>query len=739
MIWNNPKSLSVVINTCNRANSLEKTILSIFQQSASNVELIVVNGPSTDHTNDVIEKYKTRIKIRTCNEFNLSISRNIGIAAATGDIVAFIDDDAFPEPGWAKNLLGAYDSEDIGGVGGFVFDHTGTDFQTKYIICDRFGSAWPKEDKDPSELYSYPNAFKYSAMIGTNCSFRRDILLEIGAFDEEYEYFLDETDVCVRVIDAGYKIKQIDNAYVHHKFLPSHMRNSTRATVHHFPILKNSLYFALKYVAPFYGVNSALIHADNVFNAHLKDAKWFVEHGQLPYEKLINLPKVYNDAKTRALSLYENKDFKYIGKNNIGFTEEPFKPLVVSDEITNQICIVLLCRNYDSSDSGIARFIKDQALALAACGHIVHVLTLAESNSTIDWEDGVWVHRIQAGYYSDVPNNLGFKVNESQWCYSRSMLDEVRKINLRHKVDIVEAPIWDNEAISFVCFKEFPILVNLQTSIGIALRTHPEWEAAEVMRNFVLPALEAEKYILKECDGIRAISNAIVKEIELVNMMTIDRDKVNVIPLFLRDRNNNNDERNSDNTIVFLGRLEPRKGIDLLLAAIPLVLSKFKDVNFKIIGDASINMPESDLTYQDKFSKEYPHLLSKVEFFGKISDEAIDLQFKNANIFVAPSRFESFGLIFVEAMMFSLPIVSIRSGGIPEVVTDKRSGILVNAESATEISNAICELLSNKDFAKELGANGRIDYETKFSQDSIVPKLVNYYEKHILNVQKIFQ
>jgi len=141
MSWIKPKTLSVVINTCNRADSLDKTIQSLFQQASANLEIIAVNGPSIDHTDKILQKYCETIKIRQCSEFNLSISRNIGIAASAGDVIAFIDDDAFPEPYWAQRLLNAYVDEDVGGAGGFVFDQTGVDYQTKYILCDRFGSA----------------------------------------------------------------------------------------------------------------------------------------------------------------------------------------------------------------------------------------------------------------------------------------------------------------------------------------------------------------------------------------------------------------------------------------------------------------------------------------------------------------------------------------------------------------------------------------------------------------------
>lgn len=728
--WAAPRTISVVINTCNRANSLRKTIEALLHEADERVEIIVVNGPSTDHTDEVISDFRDKIKALKCDAFNLSVSRNIGIAAASGEVIAFIDDDAFPEPYWIDRLLAAYDSEDVGAVGGHVFDHTGIDFQCTYIICDRFGSAWPKETNDPSNLYSFPRAFRFSALIGTNCSFRRDVLLRVGGFDEEYEYFLDETDVCVRVVDAGYRIIQRADAYVHHKFLPSHMRNATKATVHHYPILKNTLYFALKYASPYVGVEAALTHGENVYAAHLRDAKWFVEHGELPPAKLRDLPGVYARAQADALARYQQGTSKHLSKDTLATFSSDFLPVTPLLPVSDRLGIVLLCRQYDAVDSGIARFVRDQAEALSQLGHNVHVLTLTQGESTVDWEAGVWVHRLKAGWYTDQDESLPCRINESQWCYSRTMLDEVRRISRRHPIDIVEAPIWDNESIAFAHTSEFPLVVSLQTSMAIALESHPEWrENNELMRTYVLPSITTENYILERCDGVRGISSAIVEEIEQRNGIAIDRAKVHICPLGFKDRYKAafSAQRRTSSSVYFLGRLELRKGIDTLLEAIPRVLQVVPDAQFYIAGDNSIAMPGSSHTFQSHFEKEHPELLTSVHFLGRIDDKRADQLFAESSVFVAPSRFESFGIIYVEAMMFGTPIVATRVGGIPEVVGNGEAAVLIASEDSTELSDALVRLLTRCEEARKLGENGRRLYDLRYTPAAASDKLLRSY------------
>ncbi|MBP3515015.1 MAG: glycosyltransferase family 2 protein, partial [Alphaproteobacteria bacterium] len=100
--------VSVVINTYNRAEYLDRALQSLYYQEYPDFEVIVVNGPSTDNTEEIMQKYAQDIKIGHCSEANLAISRNIGIAMASGDYVAFMDDDAVPEPEWLNVLLSGF-------------------------------------------------------------------------------------------------------------------------------------------------------------------------------------------------------------------------------------------------------------------------------------------------------------------------------------------------------------------------------------------------------------------------------------------------------------------------------------------------------------------------------------------------------------------------------------------------------------------------------------------------------
>src|SRR5262249_32463186 len=156
----------------------------------------------------------------------------------------------------------------VGGVGGFVYNHLGTEFQYRFSSANRLGRQ--KIDwMGPVDQMSFPLTANFPHLQGTNSSYRRNALLSVGGFDEEYEYYLDETDLNLRLVDAGWLLRILEVADVHHKFLPSSIRSvawGNRVLRDWYPVVKNKLYFALQH---------AIGHFS--FNAIIDDTRRFID------------------------------------------------------------------------------------------------------------------------------------------------------------------------------------------------------------------------------------------------------------------------------------------------------------------------------------------------------------------------------------------------------------------------------------------------------------------------------
>jgi glycogen(starch) synthase len=725
------KSASIVINTLNRANFLPNTLKSLLQLDFDNFEVIVVNGPSTDGTAEILEQWKDKIKIGLCPEPNLSMSRNIGIAMACGDVVLFIDDDAIPESEWLDQIMDGFDSPEVAAAGGKVFDHTGYNYQYQYANADRLGHGkW--QLTEPSPQYCFPGAFEFPYLQGTNTAFRRSALLKIGGFDEEFAFYLDETEVCLRLIDRGYVIKQLSNAYVHHKYAPSYLRTKS-AAIYRYPVLKSKVYFSNRHAAQYCTQHEIDIDNLNFMQNHRNDVEHSIQAGRLAVENL----KKFEEHVCEALKAGKEAAFyppKLITEKLLQQHSCPFKQFDPRRKASPFFTIVFLCEDYPPNLlGGIARFTQDKATALAKLGHKVHVIARSHTHNTVDFEEGVWVHRIIAASHPIPIEHRNLNIPQSHWDQSKSFLDEIDRIAQHRRVDIVEGPVWNIVGIAPFLSKRYPVITSLMTTLRLSLPSRPDLtENAETMKCFVTPLVTMEKYLIAESQGILAISQGIVNEIEAAYEIKICRERLFVSHLGMPDwaitpNINPLEKKESSIHILFVGRLERRKGIDLLLEVIPEIAIRYPDVIFHIVGDDSIPT-ENNQTYRSEFEEKNINLLGKqVHFYGKIDEESLRNHYASCDIFVAPSRFESFGLIYVEAMMFGKPTVGCDVGGIPEVVEQEITGLLVPPDDVDSLRVALESLIKQPELRAQYGLAGRKRYEKLFSELKMADSSVNIF------------
>ncbi|KIN74368.1 Glycosyl transferase, family 2 [Sulfitobacter guttiformis KCTC 32187] len=211
-------------------------------------EVVVVacpEGVAVTETQDVLPQ----IKCIAFDEANISAARNLALIHAAGEIVAFIDDDAVPEPQWLRHLVAPALRSDVGAMGGFVRGRNGISFQYKARTLDHQGT--PQEvELDPLQAtVLVPPKGRAIKTEGTNMAFRRDALVGIGGFDPAFRFYLDETDVNMRMARAGYATALVPLAQVHHGFAESARRRDDRVPRDLFEIGASWAVFQRKHIA----------------------------------------------------------------------------------------------------------------------------------------------------------------------------------------------------------------------------------------------------------------------------------------------------------------------------------------------------------------------------------------------------------------------------------------------------------------------------------------------------------
>ncbi|MFT5369823.1 MAG: glycosyltransferase involved in cell wall biosynthesis [Candidatus Latescibacterota bacterium] len=171
---------------------------------------------------------------------------------------------------------------------------------------------------------------------------------------------------------------------------------------------------------------------------------------------------------------------------------------------------------------------------------------------------------------------------------------------------------------------------------------------------------------------------------------------------------------------ITVGRLVPVKGQADLIEAFPQVIKKHPDTHLLIVGEGELH---DALTQQTKTL----NLESKIHFLGWRSD--IPDLLGASDIFVLPSLNEGLGLVLLEAMAQRLPAIATDVGGVPEVVHDGKTGILVPAQSPTPLSEALNKLISDPAQRTQMGEAGYQRAMTHFSIHTTVEKTENIYRK----------
>jgi len=177
--------------------------------------------------------------------------------------------------------------------------------------------------------------------------------------------------------------------------------------------------------------------------------------------------------------------------------------------------------------------------------------------------------------------------------------------------------------------------------------------------------------------------------------------------------------------ILFVGRMEKRKGFRYLMRAFPYIVEAVPDARLIVAGAFEKEDKEPFVRYARM------HGLSSVKFVGRVTEEELPRYYKTCDVFCAPSTgFESFGIVLLEAMAAGKPIVASNIRGYRSVMEDGQEGLLVEPEDEHAIADAVIRLLRNPGLRQEIGQRGQRK-ALRYDWSLVARQVLDVYEELI--------
>lgn len=392
------------------------------------------------------------------------------------------------------------------------------------------------------------------------------------------------------------------------------------------------------------------------------------------------------------------------------------------------VCFV--CREYPPAPrtGGIGSATHDQAHALARLGHRVHVVAPAWAEPGTCADRGVVVHRVPVS--GRQPPVLGrvFGQTLDRLTWSRAAARAVRRLRAAEGLDVVEVPEFAAEGFAATRHLSLPVVVRLHTPLGLVRRLN-----GTPLDRDSRATIRLERIALGRAAAVSAPSRAIAaacaeagygRRAAGATVIPWGTDTTVFCPGPSRR------SRATAPVVLFVGRLEARKGVSLLLEAAVDVAARVPDVRLVFVGADTLSAP-GGRSWQDwlRSVASFAGLGAAVSFAGFVPREELPAWYRDAAVVVVPSPFEAFGLVYLEAMACGRPVVGSAAGAFPEIASDGREAVLVPPGDARAIAKAVIDLLEDLDRAEAIGSRARGRAVERFSVERIARATAGFYQR----------
>ena len=395
--------------------------------------------------------------------------------------------------------------------------------------------------------------------------------------------------------------------------------------------------------------------------------------------------------------------------------------------------IALVAYEYDgvASGGGIGTYVRHAAAMLHDSGHSVEVFTASADAEDADAQP--WpVNRVAAGR-GDFPQLI------------------VAAFARRHAADafdVVEGPEYGADAAGIAAaFREVALVVKLHApsftidasnAHNISTRTKARYAIGALRRGRWprLPwtyraAKDPERAHTLAADEVAANSVATAERVKAA--WGLHPARLSVVPLPFTPPQDllGVPARTDTRTILFLGRVEVRKGVLDLARAIPLVCAKMPDLKFRFVGRI-LNHPDDHRPLSDHICELAGNYADRVELVGGVAHDEVVRALSAADICVLPSDWEAAGFTCLEAMAAARGVIASSAGGMAEVIDPGVTGLLVPPRDPVRLADAILSLMRDPERRVGMGMAARQAANTMRQPDVIAPQQLASYSRAIM-------
>ena len=368
-------------------------------------------------------------------------------------------------------------------------------------------------------------------------------------------------------------------------------------------------------------------------------------------------------------------------------------------------------------------------MALARLGHTVHIVSLTGRGRRHfeGLEDKIVIHHLD---FTEEVFRGAWLVDRaiplSVWRYgqlvSRIMPDLIR----RHAIDIIEATDWGMDAWAYLGKRKVPVCVRLHGYPGFK----DDFDRGRLKQGFKNRLLWSlfRKHLLG-ADLVTGVSESYIRFAR--NAWELKDRDIQLIPISINpDIFQPTDTPREDQAILFVGRLEESKGIEVLAHAFPLMLRE--------VPQAKLYLAGQDYRYRDSRQTWSQHLINvfgkdRIVYLGSLPTQELVHYYQRASICVVPSLYEPGGTAMFEAMACGCPVIASKVGGLGEVIKDRQTGLLIQPAESKALAEASVELLQQPHLRDHISRHALETVRCGFDSNRIVLQTLGAYRQAIRN------